>query len=293
MILVVGATGSLGGRIARDLLTQGHSVRAFVRAAADARALRSAGADIASGDLTDAASIARACDGIHTVITTASASNRPHDSVDDVDLHGNLRLIDSAREAGVHHVIFASTLAASEESPVPVFRAKAAAERRLRESGMTFTILHANGYMDVWFPMLIEAAVMQNRPVTLVGESRRRHSFIAERDVAAFAVAALKHAHARNATIVLGGPEAVSFRDVVAAYETALGRTIQVMSVAPGEPIPGLPEPVWGIAAALETYDSPVPMHDTARTFDIELTSALDFARSRAARLMGLSASGA
>jgi NADH dehydrogenase len=132
--------------------------------------------------------------------------------------------------------------------------------------------------MDVWFGMLIEAPVARGQSVTLVGESKRRHSFIAERDVAAFAMAATDHPAARNTTMVVGGPDAVTFQEVVHAYEAVLGRSIPVQRVAPGEPIPGLPEPVWRIAAALETYDSPIPMDDTARTFGMTLTSVNAFA---------------
>jgi NADH dehydrogenase len=284
MILVAGATGSLGGRIARAVVAQGIPVRALARPTSDAAALQSAGIPDVHGDVKDPTSLARACDAVDIVITTVSASKRNDDSIENVDLRGNQNLIDAAEAAGVRHFIFVSTIAASEDGPLPLFRAKAAAETRLRGSAMTHTILSSNGFMDVWFPMMVELPAFSGQPITLVGESRRRHSFVAEQDIAAFAAAALGNAAAHNATIVIGGPEAVTFRDVVRAYEEAAGREFPVRSVAPGEPIPGLPEPVWGIAAALETFDSPIPMDDTARRFGVTLTSVRDFARSRLAR---------
>jgi hypothetical protein len=61
--------------------------------------------------------------------------------------------------------------------------------------------------------------------------------------------------------------EALSFVDVVRAYEAALGRSIEVRRVTPGQPIPGVPEPIWGMTAALETFDSPVPMTETSRQY--------------------------
>jgi len=64
-------------------------------------------------------------------------------------------------------------------------------------------------------------------------------------------------------------------------YEQALGRTIEVRSVAPGGPIPGLPEAVWGIAAGFESYDSEIAMDQTARTYGVRPTSAAYFARAR------------
>jgi uncharacterized protein YbjT (DUF2867 family) len=283
VILVAGATGSLGGRIATGLLERGQKVRALVRATSHIDALRSAGAEIAGGDLRDPQSLELACRDIDLVIATASASKRGDDTIDNVDLRGNQHLIDAASRAGVRHLIFTSTVGASASSPVPLFRAKAAAEAHLRASGMTWTVLQPNAFMDVWFAMLIEPSVLSGQPVTLVGESRRRHSFVAERDVAAFAIAAAGHPAARNATITIGGPEALTLTDVVRAYEEAAGRSIPIRRVAPGEPLPGLPELVWGLAANFEQYDSDIPMEQTARTFGIPLTTVRAFAQARLA----------
>ena len=282
MILVVGATGSLGRKITNSLLARGEKVRVLVRPDKSPEPF-DGDASVSVGDLRDRPSLERACQGARAVVTTASVSRAGDDSIENVDLRGNQNLIAAAQDAGVEHLVFTSTLSAAEESPVPLFRAKAAAERTLRESRMNYTILHPNAFMDVWFGMLVEMPAFSGRPITLVGESRRRHSFIAERDVAGFATAALFTPAARNSTIVIGGPEAVTWRDVVRAYERALGRALAVVSIAPGEPIPGLPEMVSGLAAALETFDSPVPMEEISRAFSVQLTSVAEFARSRTA----------
>lgn len=283
MILVVGATGSLGGRIAKGLLDRREAVRVLARPESQHASLRTAGADVAVGNLKDPASLQRACRGVEVVITTASMSKRGDDTVDNVDLSGNQHLIDAAARAGVRHVIFASTIAASETSPVPLFRAKAAAEAHLRASGMTWTVLRANAFMDVWFGMLIETPLAAGQPVTLVGDSGRRHSFVAESDVAAFALAAVRNPAAVNSTITIGGPEAVTLREVVRAYEDAGAPRRPIRVVPSGDPLPGLPEAVGQLAAALETFDSPIPMEQTARTYGVPLTSVAVFARARMA----------
>ena len=279
MILVVGATGSLGRKITAELLARGENIRALVRPG-KSPALPDR-VSLASGDLLDRDSLERACDGVRAVVTTASVSKTGTDTIENVDLLGNQNLIAAAEHAGVEHFVFTSTLSASDQSPVPLFRVKAAVEGTLRASRMAHTILQPNGFMDVWFPMLIEGAAASGQPVTLVGQSNRRHAFIAEQDVAAFAAAALFTPAARDSTLVLGGPDAVTLRDVVGAYEGALGRPVAIRSVAPGEPIPGVPEPVWALAAALEMFDSPVPMDETSRTYGVRLTSVADFARAR------------
>lgn len=284
MILVAGATGTLGRRIVDTLARRGEAVRALVRPGRAAAPFAGAPVEVVEGDLRDPASLRSACTGARGVITTASVSKTGSDSIDKVDGEGNQNLIAAAEEAGVEHFVFVSTLSAAEDSPVPLFRLKYAAERRLRDARMIHTILRPNAFMDVWFGMLVEAAAFSDQPVTLVGESRRRHAFVAEQDVAAFAVGALSAAAGRNATVAIGGPEALSLRDVVRAYEQAAARPISVRTVAPGEPIPGLPEQVWGLAAALETFDSPVPMEETSRAFNVTLTSVAEFARTRVAQ---------
>jgi NADH dehydrogenase len=283
MLLVVGATGSLGTRITSGLLASGRQVRILVRPGSEHGALATAGAEPAVGNLRDPSSLERACRGAETVITTASASRRGDDSIENVDLQGNLNLVDAAKRAGVRHMILTSTLGASDSSPLPLFRAKAAAETRLKGSGMTWTVLQPNAFMDVWFGMLIEMPLVSGQPVTLVGESRRRHSFVAEQDVAAFALAAVDHDAARNATIVIGGPEALTLREAVRAYEAAGAPERPIRSVAPGEPIPGLPEPIWALAAGLESFDSPIPMDETSRTYGVTLMTVAAFAQSRMA----------
>ena len=69
MILVVGATGSLGGEVCRLLSARGKPVRALVRATSDAgkvRNLHNLGVSTVQGDLTDPASLDRACAGVTT-----------------------------------------------------------------------------------------------------------------------------------------------------------------------------------------------------------------------------------
>jgi NADH dehydrogenase len=287
MELVVGATGSLGGRIVRELLDRGGPVLALVRDASRATGLEAAGARVVRGDLKDPASLLAACRGVDTVISTASATRRTDDTPENVDAQGTINLVDAAREAGVRRVVYVSTLGATPESPVPAFRAKAAAEAHLARSGMDYVILQPDAFMDVWFGMLIEGPVAAGSPVTLIGESKGRHSFIAEADVAKFAAGAARRPGTRNLTLALGGPEAITFADATRAYGAALGRDIPIRNVPPGSPLPGLPGIVSGIAAAFESYDSVVPMQETSAAYGVPLTTVRDFARRRVAEGLG------
>jgi uncharacterized protein YbjT (DUF2867 family) len=294
MILVVGATGVVGGMIARQLLEQEKDVRVMVREnspsaqmaqqgmATSAESLIDAGAEPVYGDLKDEQSLRRAVEGVQTVISSANSAMRGgEDDVQSVDREGNRRLIEAAAEAGVAHFIFISALGATLDSPNDFMRAKAEAEQALRESSMDFTIVSPTAFIEVWPAMVVGMPARQGQPVTLVGEGRRLHSFISNRDVATFAVGAVDNPRARNQFLALGGPDALSWRDVVATYERVLGHELPVNWVQPGQPVPGLPDPMPMLLAAQETYDLVVPMEETAAAYGVELTPLEAFVRQQ------------
>jgi len=281
MLIVVGATGMLGRLIARELLGEGRPVRVLVRSRGGGGPLAAAGAELAFGDLKDPASLAHALRGVDTVLTTANSAMRGGaDTVQTVDVDGNRHLVDAARTARVRQFVFVSALGAGPDSPVPFMQAKWRSEEHLRASGIPYTILAPNVFMEVWAAGVVGAPAKAGGTVTLVGEGRRRHSFVSMRDVAAFAVRSVGHRAAVDRYLPVGGPEAVSWRDVVAAYERALGRAIPVRFVPPGGPVPGLPDPMPAFLTAFESYDSPVDMTEPARTFGVRLTSLDEFARA-------------
>jgi NADH dehydrogenase len=270
--LVVGASGLLGGMIARKLLHGGHRVRVLVRRPSDL-----AGAEAVIGDLKDPGTLEAACRGVATVVTTANAAQRGSpDTTASVDLHGNRALVDAARQAGVRQFVFVSASTADVNSPNPFFAAKARTEIALRESGMDWTILAPHVFLDVWFPMLVGSALAAGQPVSLVRGGRTRHSLIAAGDVAEFASRAIGHAAATRQRLVLGGPEPLSWSDIVARTSTILGRPIPVRTLEPGEPIPTLPSPfaavAGGLAAGLEAQDVIIDATEAARTFGVTLT---------------------
>ena len=278
MILVVGATGHLGGLITRALLGQRRTVRVLVRNDSAAETLAAAGAQPFVGDLKDLMSLKAACAGVDTVITTANSAQRGgDDTVESVDRDGNRHLLEAAGEAQVTRFVFISALGAQPDSPVPFLKAKGETERLLRSSGMTWTVLEPNLYMDLWVPAVVGGPALAGQTVTLIGEGRRRHSMIAVRDVAAYAVAALDRREAEGNTLVLGGPEPLSWRDVVAVFATELGRDVPIRTISPGEAIPEWPETMTQLMASMNTYDSPIDMSETAATYGVTPTSVVEF----------------
>lgn len=282
MILLVGGSGMLGGQILRKLLDRGEKTRALVRSSSTEQALAELGAETILGDLKDSASLLPACTDVSTVITTAnSAARAGDDNVETVDLEGNRALIDAASAAGVQRFVFVSAQGESPESPVPFLRAKGLASKRLRESGMTSTVLLPDVYMDVWLPLVILGPVVSGRPISIVAGGTRKHYLVAVHDVAALAVASLDAEAARNRDLLIGGPEPLSWSDVIAAVEQIGGKSVEVQNLSPGKPMPGFPDAVSGLMAGLETYDSaqPITPEEAERTYGMHLTTLEGFLR--------------
>ena len=278
MILVVGGTGRLGGSVARDLLDQGKPVRVLVRPGSSYGELVASGAQPVIGDLKDAPSLHAACAGVDAVVTTANSLGRGEDdTIDSVDRVGNRNLVEAAAAQGVGHFVFTSVLGASTQSPAPFIQAKAETEARLRESGMAWTALQPDAFMDTWIPMVVGAPALSGQPVTIVGEGRRRHSFVAMRDVAAYAIAALDHPDPGGQTLLIGGPQALTWQDIVDVFEHELGHPVALRSVPPGGPVPGLPDFVAELIATLDTYDSNIDISELANTYGVTPTPVAEF----------------
>jgi uncharacterized protein YbjT (DUF2867 family) len=234
MILVAGATGQLGSEIVRRLLGRGQKVRALVRPSSDpARidALRSAGAEIAKGDLKEPDTLRAACSGARTVISTVSmiVTGREDDSFAATDSAGTRQLIDAARVCGAEQFIFVS-VDTSRFPDSPLMTAKREVEEYLKRSGLIYTILHPSAFMEAWLgPMLFADPAAATAKV--YGEGTHKIRFVATADVAELAVQCVANPAALNAVIPFGGPEPLSQRDAVKLFEEEFGKPFSVTEI--------------------------------------------------------------
>jgi nucleoside-diphosphate-sugar epimerase len=113
-ILVTGATGLIGGKVAARLLARGASVRALARTPEKARALAGSGAEVVRGDMTDAASLRAAVDGCRGVVHLAGVLGdefKPLAYYRAVNVEGTRTLAEAAADAGVERFLHVSTIA--------------------------------------------------------------------------------------------------------------------------------------------------------------------------------------
>ena len=156
MNLIVGATGVLGSEICRLLAETGKPFRVMVRNLFDnskTHKLRTMGAQLVQGDLTNRKTLGPALKGIQSVIVTASAVPssyvRDENDIDAVDKNGMMDLIEEAVQAKVQRFIYTS-FSGNIDGQFPLRNAKRTVEQHLRNSGLTFTILRPGFFMESW-----------------------------------------------------------------------------------------------------------------------------------------------
>jgi uncharacterized protein YbjT (DUF2867 family) len=211
MILVT-TVGKVGAEAARLLAARGEPVRVLVRDPEKATALAEAGAEVAQGDLEVPATIDRAMQGVSAVVLVSPAVPAQE-----------LNVVASAVRAGAGHVV-KITSKASADSPIARRRGQAEIERGLIASGLGYTLLRNNAYMQN-FLMSAPSIAKTSSFGSAAGDGRV--GMIDARDVAAVAaqIAAAPGPHAGK-TYWPTGPEAITFAEAAAALSTLLGRSV-------------------------------------------------------------------
>jgi uncharacterized protein YbjT (DUF2867 family) len=229
MILVVGATGDLGQRVARRLQQGGQQVRALIRPNTDPGTTLPEGVDVVRGDLRDLASLGPACEGVSTVVLTATAIGRrlagERVSIRDVDHQGGLALVDAAESAGVARFVYMSFPGAEGGAHTPLEQAKLAVEARLRASSMRPVIVRADAFQEIHLGPLARFDIAQGK-VSIIGRGDCERRWIATEDAAAL-VAAVTIDPDPPDIVEVGGPESISKNKLVELAEGTSGRRIK------------------------------------------------------------------
>ncbi len=252
MILVTGASGQVGRAVVRSLGPTA-PVRVLVRDEQQATGLGAV--QVAVGSFEDGPSLARALDGIATLLLAG------RDNPDQVAQHA--RVLRAAVAAGVTHVVKLSALGATPDSPVALMRWHAATEADLRASGFAWTFLRPHLYMQ---NLLRFAAAVTGQGRLVAPMGAHRYPLIDTRDVAE-AAAVVLHAPAAHAgrAYALTGPRAVTYTEVAELLEGVAGRDVEYVAATPAQFRAGLLEagiPAWraddlaGIAAAYSDADA-------------------------------------
>ena len=145
-ILVAGATGQQGGAVAHALLARGHRVRALTRKPDSdaARRLRSAGADLVTGDLGDTASVLKAASGVDAMFLMGNSNEVGTEE----ETRQGIIAAETAKDAGVGHLIYSSVADANKNTGIPHFESKYLVEQYIAGLGIPYTISAPASFME-------------------------------------------------------------------------------------------------------------------------------------------------
>jgi NADH dehydrogenase len=273
VILLTGATGSVGSALLRRLVAEGRQVRCLVR---DPRRLgvERVRVQIALGDLANPASFRNALRGVDTVVHLAAAiRDQDTASIEELNAVATQRLLRAAERGGVKRFVFFSALGASRQSAARFFRAKALAEDAVLRSPLDAvaiapSIVYAPG--DPWITLLERLSLLPALPVS--GEGQASYQPLWADDAAAVTMALLDGgggAGDGERRLELAGPETLSYDDIVKVVLGSLGRRRRLLHV----PLPvvraGLRalEAVMGTSSAFATWEE-------AQLMEISMTSS-------------------
>lgn len=246
MILVTGATGSVGSEVLRLLVARHVSVRAMVRDVKKAETARLPGVEIVQGDFDRPETLRDALDGVESAFLLTNSTERAEVQ--------QTAFVEAARASGLAHLVKLSQLHADANSQVRFLRYHAVVEDTIKAAGLTYTFLRPNLFMQ---GLLNFAPTIKEKGAFFAAAGNAKVSMIDVRDIAAVAVAALTEGRHDNKTYNLTGPQALSHAQAAQMLGQAVGRTITFTDVPPEamkQAVLQLGMPLWQADGLLEDY---------------------------------------
>jgi len=250
-VLVTGASGLVGTHTCRELARRGWQVRALVRDRAKARRrLAIAGVELAIGDLRDRQALGEALGDVDAVVHLAAiAVERRGDSYESVNRDATTTLLDAMRAEDVQRLVYMSQNGASSDSPYRFLRSKGVAEDQVRVSDFAWTVFRPSvifGPEDEFVNVLARLVRLSPLVYPIPGGGKTRFQPVAVDDVARAIGVALDGSDTERECYALGGPEALTLRQMVRRILVAM-RTKRLLV---GVPVP-LIRPLVAVAQRL------------------------------------------
>ncbi|MBI5178002.1 MAG: SDR family oxidoreductase [Nitrospinae bacterium] len=216
MILLTGATGTVGSELARLLSAKGIKFRAYSRNPKKAEDLKLPGMEVCMGDMADSRALDEAMKGVDRVFLLSSPDPRQ------AELQGNV--IRAAKRAGVSLIVKQSAFGAGPDSPVALARWHYETERELRDSGVPYCILRPMMFMQGLF---MHANAIKSEGVLRVPMKKAKVSLIDARDIAKCAAVILTGTGHEGKIYELTGPEAVDYERIAEALSDVCGKHVR------------------------------------------------------------------
>jgi NADH dehydrogenase len=287
-IAIAGGSGFIGRAIARRLTTMpGFRLRALSRSPGRAKErLDLPNLEFVRAEVTEPASLAPALSGAEAVVNAVQFEGYPVENpkrgltFDRVDYGGTVALLEAAKQVGANRFIYISGAAADENATHPGFRAKGRAERAIRESGLAYTIFRPSLVYGPEDKVLNNfARLLRLVPVFAVpGTGNQKVQPVLVDDLAACVALALS-GKGRNGTYEVGGPDLMTFDEMMRVVMDVTGRRRPIVHIPEGLMRAGasmlekLPTPMLSRdAVTFVTADNACDIKPLVAEFGIRLT---------------------
>lgn len=235
MILVTGATGTVGREVVAQLLSAGEKVRAMTRNPGKARL--DSRVEVVRGDFEDPASLAEAVRGVDRVFSlTLGPRTGPHEK----------NLAEAAKAAAVRRIVKLSAMGGDGETKNDIRKWHDEGEQAIRETGIPLTVLHPGAFMS--------NALHWRETIRAVGKVFSNYGEgklppVHPRDIAAVAVRALTSTGHEGKSYIITGPEALT-----------VGEQVKILAGAIGKPIEYVPVSDDAVRSGMEKAGLPAPL---------------------------------
>ena len=218
MILVTGSSGFVGRNLVKRLISEEKPVRCLVRSTSNLKPLSNLKVEINYGDITRPATLSEPVKNVEAIVHLAAIIRETDKATFElVNWLGTKNLINAAKQAGVKRFIYMSNLGAGPDPHYPFLRSKWLAEEEIKGSGLDYTIFRSSIIFgeDDNFTNLLAKIVKRTPIIPIIGSGKTKFQLISIHDVTHCLSLSLSDDKTINQTIPLGGPEHLSYDQIV------------------------------------------------------------------------------
>lgn len=252
MFAITGATGHLGQATINALLQSSTpaDIVAIVRDPKKTTTLRQQGVQVRQGDYENITSLVAAFGGVTTVLLIST-----NELDDAIRTRQHRHVIDAARQAGVHHLVYTSVLNPSRESQFSGSASHLATEEYLRASGLTYTIFRNTLYMDL-IPGFIGADALSSGKIYSTAGTGQVSYALREDIAQALAIVLMAITNHENQTYDIAPAPTYSMRDVTVMLSEVSNQPVEFIAISADEMASGMrqqhiPEAVVGLMVGI------------------------------------------
>lgn len=257
-VLLIGGTGYVGDVMRKRMRDAGYTVRLLTRSDSNKSRYESEGFETVGGNINNTDSIVRALDGVDTVVNLVAVIKEKGDvTFEKMNYQGSVNVADAARQTGVTRLVQMSALGAGNMPDYPYHFTKWRAENYIKDLGLDYTIFRPSiifgpGEKEQFVGQL--ADVVKLAPVIpVIGDGKSMFQPIHLNDVGDCFIRALDDRSTIGQTYELGGPDQMTYEDILDEIARTLGKHKRKVHVPPA-----LMQLVVSIMAPLPVIEPPV-----------------------------------